>query len=91
MTVSREFAEFVTRTVPADLPEQAVEHAAMLIASTLASAALGTGIESSAIMRGLAQDRGGRPDASLWFSSSPKLPVADAAGQRCRQRRCGLG
>jgi 2-methylcitrate dehydratase PrpD len=79
MTVSREFAKFLTRTVPADLPEQAVQHAAMLIASTLASAALGTGIESSAIMRGLAQERGGRPDASLWFSSGPKLPVADAA------------
>src|SRR6516225_11258137 len=79
MTVARELAEFVTRTTPAGLPHQAVEHAAMLIASTLASAAFGTGLESAAIIRGLAQDRGGTPDASLWFHRGPKLPVADAA------------
>ena len=47
MTVARELAEFLTRTSPADLSEQAVEHAAMLVASTLASAALGSGIESA--------------------------------------------
>ena len=79
MTVARELAEFLTRTSPADLPQQAVEHAAMLIASTLASAALGTGIESSGIIRDLARERGGRPDASLWFHPGPKLPMADAA------------
>jgi len=79
MTVARELAEFLTRTSPADLPQQAVEHAAMLIASTLASAALGTGLESSGIIRDLARERGGRPDASLWFHPGPKLPMADAA------------
>jgi 2-methylcitrate dehydratase PrpD len=79
MTVARELADFVTGTSPADLPEQAVDYAAMLIASTLASAALGTGIESSAIMRDLARERGGRLDASLWFHPGPKLPMADAA------------
>jgi 2-methylcitrate dehydratase PrpD len=79
MTVARELAEFLTRTSPADLPQQAVEHAAMLIASTLASAALGTGLESSGIIRDLARERGGRPDASLWFHPGPKLPTADAA------------
>jgi len=79
MRVARELAELVTRTIWADLPQQAVEHAAMLIASTLASAAFGTGLESSAIIRGLAQERGGKPDASLWFHPGPKLPVADAA------------
>ncbi len=79
MTVARELAEFLTRTAPADLPQQAVEHAAMLIASTLASAALGTGLESARIIRDLAQERGGRPDASLWFDPGPKLPIADAA------------
>src|SRR6516165_3710064 len=79
MTVARELADFLTRAAPRDLSKQAVDHAAMLIASTLASAALGTGIESSAILRGLAQERGGRPDASLWFHPRPKLPMADAA------------
>jgi 2-methylcitrate dehydratase PrpD len=79
MTVARELAEFLTRTTPADLPHQAVEHAAMLVASTLASAALGSGLDSSRIIRDLARERGGRPDASLWFSQGPKLPMADAA------------
>lgn len=79
MTVARELAEFVTNTSGADLPPQTIEHAAMLIASTLASAALGAGLESSRIIRDLAQEHGGRPDASLWFSSGAKLPMADAA------------
>jgi 2-methylcitrate dehydratase PrpD len=79
MTVARELAEFLTRASPSDLPQQAVEHAAMLIASTLASAALGTGLESSRIIRDLAHEHGGRPDASVWFTSGPKLPMADAA------------
>ena len=51
----------------------------MLIASTLASAALGAGLESARIIRDLARERGGRPDASLWFDAGPKLPMADAA------------
>jgi 2-methylcitrate dehydratase PrpD len=79
MTVARELAEFLTRTEAADLPAQAVDHAAMLIASTLASAALGAGIESAAILRALARERGGAAEASLWFDPGPKLPMADAA------------
>ena len=49
MTVARELAEFLTGTSVTDLPPQTVEHAAMLIASTVASAAMGSGLESSAI------------------------------------------
>ena len=79
MTVARELAEFLTRTTSANLPPQPVEHAAMLIASTLASAALGTALESSAIIRDLARERGGTPDATLWFDAGPKLSLADAA------------
>jgi 2-methylcitrate dehydratase PrpD len=79
MTVARELAEFVARTTAAELPARALEHAAMLIASTIASAALGSGIGSARIIRGLSRERGGRPDASLWFDGGPKLPVADAA------------
>jgi 2-methylcitrate dehydratase PrpD len=79
MTVAGELAGFLTRVGPADLPPQAVDHAAMLIASTLASAALGAGIESSVIIRALARERGGNPEASLWFDAGPKLPVAEAA------------
>src|SRR3984957_5719936 len=79
MTVAGELATFLTRVGPADLPPQAVDHAAMLIASTLASAALGAGIESSVIIRDLARERGGVAEASLWFDAGPKLPVAEAA------------
>jgi 2-methylcitrate dehydratase PrpD len=79
MTVARSLAEFLTQVSYADLPPQAVDHAAMLIASTIASAALGSGIASSTIIHALARERGGRPDASIWFDTGPKLPVADAA------------
>jgi len=51
----------------------------MLIASTIASAAMGAGLESSEIIRTLARERGGSPEASVWFASGPKLPVSDAA------------
>jgi 2-methylcitrate dehydratase PrpD len=79
MTIAGELAEFLTRVGPADIPPQAVDHAAMLIASTLASAALGAGIESSIIIRELARERGGIAEAPLWFDAGPKLPVAEAA------------
>jgi 2-methylcitrate dehydratase PrpD len=79
MTVARSLAEFLTQVAYVDLPEQTVDHAAMLIASTIASAALGSGITSSTIIRALARERGGVPDASIWFDTGPKLPVSDAA------------
>jgi len=79
VTFARELAEFLARTAFGDLPAQAVDHAAMLIASTIASAALGSGIESARIIRTLARERGGRAEASLWFDDGPKLPIADAA------------
>ena len=79
MTVARQLAEFLTATTTPDLPSQAIDHAAMLIASTIASAAYGTGLESARIIRDLARERGGRPDAPLWFDAGAKLPIAAAA------------
>jgi len=79
MTVARSLAEFLTQVSYVDLPPQTVEHAAMLVASTIASAALGSEIASSTIIRALARERGGTPEASIWFDPGPKLPVADAA------------
>src|SRR5699024_5758149 len=64
---------------PGDLPAQAVDHAAMLIASTLSSAAMGRGIQSAAIIRDMARERGGNAQASLWFDAGPQLPFASAA------------
>jgi 2-methylcitrate dehydratase PrpD len=60
------------------LPPLAVEHAKMIVASTLASAALGVDIESAAILRDLAKDHGGKPDAVVWFDGA-RLPVHEAA------------
>jgi 2-methylcitrate dehydratase PrpD len=79
MTVARQLADFLTGTATADLPPTALDHAAMLIASTIVSAAYGAGLQSAQIIRDLARERGGRPDASLWFDTGARLPVADAA------------
>ena len=78
-TVAEALAHFLISTRPEDLPERAVEHAAMIIASTLASAALGRNILSARIIRDIEVERGGRPDASVWFEAGQKLPVAGAA------------
>src|SRR5215467_12981360 len=79
MTVARTLAAFLTRVSYADLPPQTIEHATMLIASTIASAAWGSGIASSTIIRALAREHGGTPEASIWFDPGPKLPVTEAA------------
>src|SRR3989449_3723814 len=79
MTVARSLAAFLTQVSYVELPPQTIEHAAMLIASTIASAAMGSGLASSTIMRALARERGGTPEAPIWFDPGPKLPVADAA------------
>ncbi|HEU0157630.1 MAG TPA: MmgE/PrpD family protein, partial [Stellaceae bacterium] len=79
MSVARELAGFLTEISIDELPARAMELAAMLVASTVASAALGRDIESAAIVRGLAREKGGRGDASVWFDGAAKLPVAEAA------------
>jgi 2-methylcitrate dehydratase PrpD len=79
MSIALELAEFLAGTSVGELPAQAVDHAAMLIASTVASAAMGSGLESAAIICSLAREHGGTPDASLWFDTEPKLPVPEAA------------
>ncbi len=79
MTVARTLAEFLTQIADTDLPPQTVDHAAMLIASTIASAACGAGLSSATIIGDLARQRGGIPEASIWFDAGPKLPLADTA------------
>jgi hypothetical protein len=59
MTVARQLAAFLIATRTTDLPELALDHPAMVVASTLASAACGTGIESARIIRAIAQERTG--------------------------------
>jgi 2-methylcitrate dehydratase PrpD len=79
MTLARDLAEFLAPLGYDDLPPRATDYAAMLVASTLASAACGREIVSSRIVRELARERGGSPQASLWFDAGPKLPAAEAA------------
>jgi 2-methylcitrate dehydratase PrpD len=79
MTVASELASFLTRQSPADLPPKSIEHATMLVSSTLASAALGSTIVSSKIIRALEVERGGKAEATVWFGAAERLPVAAAA------------
>jgi len=79
MSIAAELAKFVTGTSVNDLPPLALERARMAIASTIASAAMGTNIVSSRIIRELARERGGAPEATVWFDGGHALPVADAA------------
>jgi 2-methylcitrate dehydratase PrpD len=71
-------AQLFHRTSFGDLSPTAIKHAKMIIASTLASAAPGSHIGSARIVRELATERGGRPEATVWFDSA-KLPVTEVA------------
>ena len=71
-------ARFLTNTLYRDLPPKTIEHAKMILASTFASAAAGSAIESARILRQLAKEQGGRPEAPIWFDGI-KVPAAEAA------------
>jgi 2-methylcitrate dehydratase PrpD len=71
-------AQLFHQTSFGDFSQTAVQHAKMIIASTLASAAAGSNIGSARIVRELAKDHGGKPEATIWFDSA-KLPVTEAA------------
>ena len=67
-------AEFLNKTKYTDLPPKAIEHAKMILASTLASAAPGSLMGSARILRDLAKELGGKPQATIWFDGT-KLPI----------------
>ena len=80
MSTARDLANFLTSLHAADLPTQAMEHAAMLVASTLASAAMGSTLQSSKIVKDMALGLGGGARASVWYDAGgAKLPVVYAA------------
>jgi len=72
------FAQFLNRTRFDELPPKAIEHAKMIVASTLASAAAGSLIDSARIVRELAKERGGKPEATIWFDGA-KFGVNEVA------------
>ena len=80
-TTAAILGHFVAEQATVDLPPQTLTHAKMVIASTLASAALGYRIASAAAIRTLATSRGGVREARVWFApaSTPQLPVELAA------------
>ena len=70
---------FLNTTAYADLPPLAIEHAKMILASTLSSAAVGITMDSARIQRDLALDQGGKAESTVWFhgpSCRPCLPRA---------------
>jgi len=71
-------ARVLARTAFEDLPLLAVEHAKMIVASTLASAAAGSLIGSARIVRELAAEHGGTPEATVWFDGA-RLPAHEVA------------
>ena len=71
-------ARFVNHTAYNALPAKAIEHAKMILASTFASAAAGSTIDSARIIRQLAKEQGGKADATIWFDGT-KVPVSEAA------------
>ena len=71
-------AQFLNKTRYSELPPKAIEHAKMILASTFASAAPGSLIDSARILRDLAKEGGGKPQATIWFDGT-KLPVHETA------------
>jgi 2-methylcitrate dehydratase PrpD len=71
-------SQLINRIGFGDLPPRAIAHAKMILASTLASAATGSVIDSARIVRDLAKERGGKAEATIWFDGT-KLPVSEVA------------
>ena len=79
MSIGKQLAGLLLDKHYDDLPADAIENAKMIVASTLASAAAGTDILSARIARDLAREKGGTPEATIWFDKQGKLPVIEAA------------
>ncbi|MPS29446.1 MAG: hypothetical protein E2576_25545 [Alcaligenaceae bacterium] len=78
-TLARRYGEFIVSTKLAAMPPDAVRNGQMLVASTLASAALGSTLESSRVVRRLEAERGGKPLSTVWFGNWEDLPAVACA------------
>lgn len=76
--MARQLAELVSGVAFDDLPKQTIDHAAMLVASTIASSALGTTVRSAQAIRDVMWDRRGAKQSSAWFESDAMLSMVDA-------------
>jgi 2-methylcitrate dehydratase PrpD len=77
MSLAEELAAFAVQTPESAIPAVAIERAKMSLASTVASAAMGYGIESARIVRQLELGNAGAGHASVWFGGV-MLPLAAA-------------
>lgn len=77
-TLAATLAQLITRTTYDALPALALDHAAMMISSTIASAAAGQTITSARVIRELAKEQGGVAEAAIWFDKGAKLPAVTA-------------
>jgi len=78
MALAHVLAEFAVGTSLEQLPQETLERAEMIIASTLSSVAVGTGIESARIIREIEVANGGAAQATVWFDGC-RLPIHAAA------------
>ncbi|SPB14825.1 MmgE/PrpD family protein [Caballeronia novacaledonica] len=77
--LSLRYASFITESNIEHMPPDAVDYGKMLLASTLASAALGSTLDSSKLIRSLELSRGGASESSAWFGKWEHLPVVASA------------
>jgi len=80
-------ARLLNRPKFGDLPPTAIEHAKILVASTLASAAAGSTYSSARIIRDLAKEHGGKSEASIWFDGAKVRCTRQRASNSCWQCR----
>ncbi|WP_158256601.1 MmgE/PrpD family protein [Trinickia symbiotica] len=78
-TVAQRYGQFIANASLESFPGDVVQHGKMLVASTFASAALGSTLQSSKLIRQLEKERGGIPVSTAWFGGWDKLPPVAAA------------
>jgi 2-methylcitrate dehydratase PrpD len=77
--LTQRYARFVTATTLDQLPPEAAEYGQMLAASTFASAALGSTLSSSRVIRQLEVERAGTASSTVWFRQWERLPAVASA------------
>ncbi|MBU9651191.1 MmgE/PrpD family protein [Burkholderia multivorans] len=78
-TVAQRYGQFIANGSLENFPSDVVQHGKMLVASTFASAALGSTLQSSKLIRQLEKEHGGIPASTSWFGGWDKFPAAVAA------------
>jgi 2-methylcitrate dehydratase PrpD len=71
---TRTLPRFLNATAYGVLPQLAIEHAIMILATTLTRAAGGLAIDSARIQRDLAVEQGGKLESTVWFHTA-RLPA----------------